>query len=165
MDLFIRINDGQPFEHPILAENFVQAFPGIDVNNLPPEFARFERVARPTLGTYEVMDSDEPTYELVDGIYKDVWHKRDMTEEERLAKQQAASNAWAAAPNAWNFTTWVFNEETCTYDPPVPKPEGETPYFWQGTTNSWVERPSYPTDDKNYKFDLASWSWIEVTEA
>ena len=54
MDLIIRVKDGQPFEHPIFLDNFVQAFPDVDVNNLPPEFAKFTRYPAPQLGPYEV---------------------------------------------------------------------------------------------------------------
>lgn len=86
MELYIRIKDGQPFEHPILGDNFRQAFPDVDVNNLPPEFAKFERIEKANLGVYEVLTSNLPTYEFVDGICKDVWHKRNMTAEEKNSK-------------------------------------------------------------------------------
>jgi hypothetical protein len=85
MELYIRIIDGQPFEHPIFGDNFRQAFPEVDVNNLPPEFARFERLEPPVLGVYEVYEG--VTYEWVDGIVKDVHHVRPMTEEETVARQ------------------------------------------------------------------------------
>lgn len=84
MELFIRIVDGQPFEHPIFEDNFRQAFPDVDVNNLPPEFARFERVAIPEIGLYEVYEG--VSYELIDGVYKDVHHVRLMTDAEKEAK-------------------------------------------------------------------------------
>lgn len=38
------------------------------------------------------------------------------------------------------FPSWVLNDATCLWDAPVP----------------------YPTDDKNYVWDEASTSWIEV---
>ena len=41
MELFIRIKDGEPFEHPIFGDNFRAAFPDIDSDNLPPDFVRF----------------------------------------------------------------------------------------------------------------------------
>jgi hypothetical protein len=85
MELYISIVNGQPFEHPIFGDNFKQAFPEIDVNNLPPEFSRFERIEPPTLGLYEVYEG--VTYAWVDGIVKDVHHVRPMTEEEIIAKQ------------------------------------------------------------------------------
>ena len=113
MELYIRIKDGQPFKHPILGDNFCQAFPDVDVNNLPPEFARFERVERPMLSEYETLVSETSTYELIDGVYKDVWHKRDMTLEEKEAKKQvqikALQDFWAALPQAENWSTWVLN--------------------------------------------------------
>ena len=86
MELFIRIVDGQPFEHPIFGDNFRQAFPNVDVNNLPSNFARFERVNKPnTCKTFEV---EECSYQLVDGVVKDVWTARAMTEQEHAKKNQ-----------------------------------------------------------------------------
>lgn len=160
MELFIQIRNGQPFEHPIFGDNFRQAFPHIDVDNLPPEFAKFERVERPILGAYQAMIQNEPTYELVDGIWKDVWHVRDMTAEEIAAKQQIAKDDWAALPNRDNFAAWTFDEATLTYVPPTPRPEGNV--AWDGTTNTWKERPTRPDDGKPYKWDIPSWSWVEV---
>lgn len=80
MELFIRIVDGQPFEHPIFGDNFRQAFPNVDVNNLPPEFARFERIEPSAPGEYQKL---ELHYGWVDGIVKDIWTIVEMTDEER----------------------------------------------------------------------------------
>lgn len=163
MRLFIRIQDGVPFKHPILEDNFKQAFSNIDLNNLPPEFALFERIPRPTVDVYEVMESEDSTYELIDGVYKDVWQKRDMTTEEKTAKQQAVKNAWATMPNADNFSGWIFNETTCRFEPPIPYPETGD-YIWHGATSSWVEMQQYPIDGKTYRLDFASATWVEVTQ-
>lgn len=85
MELFIRIVDGKPFEHPIFGDNFREAFPDVDVKNLPPEFARFERVEQPnTCGTFEV---EEVSYQWVDGVVKDVWAARSMTAEDETQKR------------------------------------------------------------------------------
>jgi hypothetical protein len=86
MELFIQIRDGQPFEHPILGENFKTAFPNIDVNNLPPEFARFERVVEPIANVFEVVAGSH--YEWVGDVVKDVWTLRPMTAEEEAVKRQ-----------------------------------------------------------------------------
>jgi hypothetical protein len=83
MELFIQIRNGQPYEHPIVRENFHQAYPNLNVENLPPEFARFERIPPPKLGVYEVAEG--PTYEWLDGSVKDVWRVREMTDEEKQA--------------------------------------------------------------------------------
>ena len=85
MNLYIRLQNGEPFEHPILEDNFVLAFPDVDTNNLPPEFARFVRVSPPELGVYE--KNQTVSYELVDGVYTDVFSCEQMTEEEKVAVQ------------------------------------------------------------------------------
>ena len=164
MRLFIQIRDGQPYEHPIFEDNFIMAFPHIDVNNLPPAFALFERVAVPV----DIPEFKVPvvSYQWIDGVVKDVWTFRDMTAEEKMPikeKQiQAVKATWAKMPQRDNFSTWVFNEETLKYEPPIPRPEtGE--YIWHGPTLSWVDKPQYPDDGKEYRLDFASIAWVEVT--
>ena len=80
MELFIQIKDGQPYEHPILGNNFREAFPHIDTNNLPPEFARFERVPCPE--NAGPLEKNVVHYAWVNGIVKDVWSVAPMTVEE-----------------------------------------------------------------------------------
>lgn len=165
MRLFIQIRDGQPYEHPIFEDNFIQAFPHVDLENLPSEFALFERIENPCIAnTYQV---EEVSYQWVDGIVKDVWTVREMTAEEKTAVKekliQEAKAQWARSPNRENYVAWVFNEETLAYEPPIPRPEIGT-YIWQGVTSSWVERPQYPDDGKTYKLDFASATWVEVIQ-
>lgn len=87
MKLFIQVRDGQPWQHPILPDNLLQAFPGFDLENPPEGFAPFVRVAQPgpdvmPVGNLEVA---ECTYQLdEDGItYKDTWNVREMTISEK----------------------------------------------------------------------------------
>ena len=132
MELYIRIKDGQPFEHPIFKDNFQQAFPKIDTNNLPSEFARFERIEQPVIGVYDIYEG--VTYEWEGNIVKDVHHARAMTAEEKIAKQNAVKAAWAEN----GFASWVFDEETCSFKPPIPYPDDGKPYRWDEETTSWV---------------------------
>jgi len=100
MKLYIKIKDGNPIEHPIMEDNFVQAFPNVDVNNLPSEFAKFERIERPFSEPYTVYVG--VTYEWVDGVVKDVHQFRPMTEEERVeadAKHAAKMAQWLEESN------------------------------------------------------------------
>lgn len=108
MKLFIRIVDGMPFEHPIIEENFCQVFPDVDINNLPPEFARFERIELPRIKPYEVYEGT--TYELDKDCYKDVHHIRSMTDEERAIK----INQMMDYPHP---DDWIFSEERCEWVP------------------------------------------------
>jgi hypothetical protein len=169
MELYIRIKDGKPFEHPIFGDNFRQAFPHIDTENLPPEFARFVRVAAPTVGVFEVCE--ESVYELVDGVYTDVHNVRPMTAEEKAAKiEQAKANL---------RSNWTLNEETLQSSPP-PRPtvKGAYPYKFDLETNQWLESsvppfPSWvpsedglryvaptPRPEGQYRWDEATLSWV-----
>lgn len=77
MNLYIQIRNGQTFHHPIFEDNFIQAFPDIDINNLPPEFARFRRIPYSECGLtnndpYKKLDITN--YRLADdGFWEDVW--------------------------------------------------------------------------------------------
>lgn len=109
MELYIRIKNGQPFEHPIFGDNFCEAFPHVDIQNLPPEFARFERVTQPIVGIYEVYEG--VTYEWDNNIVKDFHHIRQMTSEE---KSQKITEVMASE----HPEGWIFNEEQCCWIPP-----------------------------------------------
>ena len=134
MKLYIKIENGQLIDHPMLEENFIQAFPDIDVNNLPSNFIEFVRKPRPFIDTYKVYDGFH--YELIDGVYTDVHHVRDMTDEEKIEKQNKAKSNWIAYGG---YNSWVFDEETCTFVPPIPKPDSYKLYYWNEDTVSWAE--------------------------
>jgi len=136
MKLYIQMRGGQPHEHPIIDWNFEQAFPDIDVDNLPPEYCPFVRVKAPILGAYE--KNQTVSYGLVEGLsgtYTDIWVCEDMTAEEITTKQDAAKAAWTENSG---FVSWIFNEATCAYEAPVAIPEEGGPYHWNEETSSWV---------------------------
>ncbi len=134
MELFIQIRDGQPHEHPIMGDNFREAFPLVDINNLPSNFAKFERVQQPNLGPYQTYLG--VTYEWIDGVVKDAHHVQEMTPQEKAAKQQATKDAWAQGPN---FASWEFDQERCAYISPTPYPDDGKRYTWNEPTTSWIE--------------------------
>jgi hypothetical protein len=84
LELYIQIRNGQPHEHPIFADNFREAFPDVDTENLPDTFAKFIRVDQPAIDIYEVYEG--VTYQWFDDVVKDVHSVRPMTEEERAEK-------------------------------------------------------------------------------
>ncbi len=133
MNLYIQLQNGEPVNHPIMEDNLTQAFPEMDLNNLPDTFARFERVVPTMLGTYEINEGS--TYEWADGIVKDVHHRRAMTEEERTAKQDTVKAEWQQN----GFASWTFNEDQCQFEAPVPYPEDGKFYVWDEPTVAWVE--------------------------
>ena len=161
MNLYIESENGQTKNHPAFEDNLLQAF-----GRIPDHWESFVRVERPVPGVYEVLESDEPTYERVNGVWTDVWLLRPMTAEEKAAKQQTVKDEFNSREQAENWSAWVFNEDTCQYDPPIPRPdpvEGKI-VVWCGADNNWKETPPYPQDDKKYKFDFLAWSWVEVPD-
>ena len=134
MKLYIETENNLPKNHPALEENLLQAF-----GEIPEHWIPFERIERPKLGVYEVFIDENPEYHLVDGIYKDVWLIRPMDDNEKSAKQQSIKDRWLLLPDRENFTAWVFDETTCSYTPPIPKPNDGKLYKWDGAVNNWVE--------------------------
>jgi len=81
--LFIRLVNGQPYEHPITEQNVKQAFPHIDIDNLPADWVPFKRIPIEDVnlerGVYERLDA---RYEMRDGVVQDVWFVRPKNAEE-----------------------------------------------------------------------------------
>ena len=132
MNLYIRIKDGVPFEHPIFEQNLKNAFPDVDTNNLTSDFARFVRVEQPTVSVYEVA---ELVYGWDGDVVKDIWTIRSMTQEEKQEKQNNVKNKW----NATGYVSWIFNETTCAFEPPISMPTDGKMYLWDEATTSWTE--------------------------
>ena len=156
MNLYIQTENGQTVNHPALEDNLIAAFGGV-----PDHWKPFVRVERPTIGIYEVLESEQPAYEMVDGAWTDVWSVRPMTAEEIAVKQQAVIDAWALNPNAFNFTAWVLDEDNLRMVPPIPRPVEEGKIFrWSGADNNWKEAPAKP--EGQYVFDFAEWTWVSA---
>ena len=156
MKLYIQIENGQTVNHPAFEDNLIAAFGGV-----PDHWKPFVRVERPTLGVYEVLESEQPTYKMVDGVWTDVWPVRTISDEEKAAKRQTVLNSWALNRSAFNFTAWVLDEATLRMVPPIPRPveEGKT-FKWSGVDNNWREAPAKP--EGQYVFDFAQWAWVPV---
>lgn len=86
MELYIQVIDGNPINHPIVGDNFREAFPNVDVDNLPPTFARFTRIPPPQLKPNEIYVG--VTYERDEIGFRDVHHVRPMTPEEIAMRQE-----------------------------------------------------------------------------
>ena len=159
MNLYIETENGQVKNHPAFEDNLIAAF-----GSVPEHWELFIRVPRPEVIRYEVVDPSESRYEKVDGVWTDVWTVRPMNELEKANYQQGVKDAWALIPNYQNFVAWVFDEDTCSYKPPIPRPEpieGVT-ILWCGADNNWKEAPARPVDDNQYKFDFFAWQWVQV---
>lgn len=131
MELFIQIKNGEPFEHPIIGGNFREAFPDIDVNNLPDGFMRFEKQDL-NVGVYEIFE--ELPYFIDGGVCKN-GVKRLMTPEEKQVKINALHDWWALV----GFPSWIFDEAKAEFVPPVPRPDMSRKYTWNEDIKNWVE--------------------------
>jgi len=157
MNLYIETENGVTKNHPAFENNLLKAF-----GSVPAHWEPFTRVERPTLGVYEVLTLEEPTYEKVNGVWTDVWHKRDMTAEEKTAKQQDVVTAFNSRAQAENWSAWTLDEVTCSMQPPIPRPERIEGVFvfWCGADNNWKEAPTRPEGE--YKFDFFAWNWVAL---
>lgn len=162
MNLYIETENGVTKNHPAFEDNLMQAF-----GSVPAHWEPFTRVERPVPGVYETLESDTAVYAKVDGVWTDVWTVRDMTAEEKTAKQQAVITAFNDRPQAENWSAWTLDEATCAMVPPIPRPELDEAKlaqristFWCGADNNWKDTPARP--EGNYTFDFIAWQWVEV---
>lgn len=163
MNLYIETENGAVKNHPAFEDNLIQAF-----GSVPSHWEPFTRVERPVPGVYEVLESQEPVYAKVNGVWTDVWSIREMTAEEKATKQQTVIDAFNSRPQAANWSAWSLDETTCTMQPPIPRPEPDQTKldqriltFWCGADRNWKDTPVRPVGD--YKFDFFAWNWVEVT--
>lgn len=164
MNLYIETENGAIKNHPAFEDNLIQAF-----GSVPAHWEPFIRIERPILGVYELMTLDNSTYEKVDGVWTDVWHKRDMTAEEKAAKQQAAIALFNSREQAENWSAWTFDEATCTVIPPIPRPAPDQAKLsagiftmWCGADSNWKDTPAKPVDGNQYTFDFLAWQWVQI---
>jgi hypothetical protein len=164
MNLYIETENGVTKNHPAFEDNLIQAF-----GSVPAHWELFTRVERPVPGIYQVLENQEAVYAKVDGVWTDVWTVREMTTEEKAAKQQAVRDAFNTRDQASNWSAWTLDEATCVMVPPIPRPAiDETKVaagimtFWCGADNNWKDTPAKPVDENQYKFDFLAWQWVAV---
>jgi len=160
MNLYIETENGVTKNHPAYEDNLIQAFGAV-----PAHWEPFTRVEFPTLGLYQVLDSDEPVYTKIDGVWTDVWSVRDMTAEEKTAKQQSVIAAFNAHEQSSNWAAWTIDEATCKMVPPIPRPAADETKLaarimtlWCGADANWKDAPVRPEGE--YKFDFFAWVWV-----
>lgn len=134
MELYIQVVNNQPVNHPIIKENLLQVFPNIDLEN-STDYVKFERVQKPSEGPY--VKSITSHYEFVGDVVKDVWVEEMMSAAEILEKQNQVKAAWEQN----GFASWTFNEETCSFDPPISYPNDGNEYAWNENIGNWEVVP------------------------
>lgn len=163
-ELFIKVENGLPINHPAYKANLVDAFGAV-----PDDWEPFVRVPDPSRADKTiVLVYPEPVYRKVDGVWSDVWYTRPKTPEELLAEKEERlapiKAQWANRPYAHNFSAWVLNETKMIYEPPIPRPNNSGFYRWCGAENRWRLAEPFPKDGKQYYFDFDNWVNVEITD-
>ena len=130
MELYIKLENGQIIGHPVLLENLLQVY-----NTVPENYVKFERVSCPKPAVYKI--NQGVTYQLINGVATDVWHIRDMTQEEKTNFQNQVKLEWTENNG---YASWIFNEDLCMFEAPVPKPEkyDNVVYEWDESQLNWA---------------------------
>ena len=151
--LIIKLDsEGNPTGHPYIGDNIARNF-GIDLDNLPSDWAVFERVEEPETWPYLIHTTT--TYEKgEDGIVRDVHHTIEMTDEQKLELQNQVENQWTSN-GGWS--SWTLNTTTCRMEPPIPYPDDfeSINYAWKESTGEWVSQPTSP----------GNWVWDNDADA
>jgi hypothetical protein len=129
MNLYIKIENGSPLEHPATENNLIDAF-----GHIPENWESFIRVQRPVVGVYQILESNFPSYQKVNDVWTDVWQLRNMTLQEKTIKQDKVKVAWTTKGNQ---PSWTFDEVTCSFIPP-PMPQDGNSYTWDTPSQSWI---------------------------
>ncbi len=136
MDLYLRVVDSKPVDHPVTKGNLEMLFPDHDFSTGgPADYVPFRRAEEPIAGPYERVEGS--TYGLADGTWTDIWTVTPLTEEEKSAKIAAAKASWAEH----GYASWTFDEVEFRFVPPVQPPDETKPYHWDETTKQWLEGP------------------------
>lgn len=139
MELYIEIDEnGNPVNHPILKENLDDAPESYKAGKT---FVPFTRVDRPVEGVYQV---NEHSYSVAAdrSSASDDWVVREMTDDERINKQNNIKLSWR---QDGGFPSWTFDEALGIHVPPVSYPSDGNDYLWDEVTTTWISHDSLIT--------------------
>lgn len=132
-NLYIKIENGAPVGHPITESNLRLVDKSFDSESLDGRYMRFVRSeVTESAGVYEVSESK---YEIVGGVVLESYVVRQMTLQEKTSKQNAEKSRWVENGGP---ASWVFDEATCSFLPPVAYPSDGGKYRWDESTTAWV---------------------------
>lgn len=121
-----RLPIGTPFDEQYLLKTYG--------NQIPNNVEQINFVSAPQLKPYE--KNQTVIYQrLNDGVISCIWSCEKMTEQEKNEKQNLIKSVWAVD----GYKSWIFEEETCSFVPPVPYPTDGKSYYWDEPTLSWVQ--------------------------
>jgi hypothetical protein len=133
MDLFIRIENGSPVDHPITLENLQLVYPDFDPVNPPENFMPFVKLGVPSCGHFEKYEG--VTYVMESNYVTEIHHVRPMNEEEKNDYINAIKIKFL---ENGGDEDWLFDENTISFVPPIPYPTDGQKYLWEKDSNTWI---------------------------
>jgi hypothetical protein len=136
MNYYIEVDEfGNTKNHPAMEDNLLQVF-----EEIPNNWEPFIDLSKPEPGPYQNIEGLE-TYVKVNGSWVRDYRLVDMTDDEKIEKQNAIKELWA---KQFKLKSWTFNEELCWYEPPIPYPgDVNDPlskvYTWNEDELNWIE--------------------------
>lgn len=88
MDLYIKWADNRSYDHPILKENLIAAFPDFDEVHNSYNYVKYDNTndGQPTVDEFEVLEGSHYTIDE-NKVVTRVWDIREMTQEEAVDKR------------------------------------------------------------------------------
>ena len=131
---FIQIREGRTVGHPMTGDNLTSVYPHIDLDNLPSDYMPFVRTEHPEIP--DPYTKAVSTYIRVGDEYTDSWSMVPMTDEEKAELIGDAKEDFRLREGP---ESWIWDEENCKYEPPVPYPDDfdTVPYRWNEDITNW----------------------------
>jgi hypothetical protein len=128
--------NGKPESHPIVKENMMDIFDNFDPDNPPEGFVKFIKTPQPVLSHLEKYDYLDYAYspKLSKKHGSPVWHE--IHHIKKISKDDIINEFKKHQPECED---WIFDDETQTLIPPIPKPNDGKNYLWNIQFNKWTE--------------------------
>jgi hypothetical protein len=127
--LFIKVENNNATNHPVMIENLMLIYPNFDINNPPDGYLLFNKATIPISTNPYIIH--EPSYVITNNVVNELYTVRMITTEE---KNQLFNKMEEIKP----YTSWILNEETCKWEPPVSYPTDEKKYYWDEDSQGWI---------------------------
>lgn len=130
--LYIKTDSNNVIGHPVTLENLILVYPDFKEKSNNYGYVPFVKAntipATPSIQPYLKVES---TYRLKGGKCFETFLISEMTDEE---KQKKIQSLLLRKPH----DSWILNEITCIFEPPIPYPNDENKYEWDEAAGTWV---------------------------
>lgn len=127
--LYIKVIDGKCVDHPITEWNLKMFFPDLSQSNIPEGFEKFRRTDPPETNRFQYYEA--LPYKKIRGVWTDNWKVVDISEEEKQEIIKKEKELFLFKD------TWIWNEATFQWEPPIPYPNDGIDYFWNNDKKEW----------------------------